>query len=165
MQGADDVPVADLNTILSERDACGVGIIANLDGIRSHKVVEKALMALGCMEHRGGCSADNDSGDGAGIMTQIPWKVVENWAKENNLSFKQENAAVGNIFLPNNEEEAKKARELVESTFKKEGVKVVGWRQMPLDNDVVGPFSKDTQPIIEQVSPCSLAPILPAQHR
>jgi len=149
--GADEVPVADMNTILSERDACGVGIIANLDGIRSHKVVEKALMALGCMEHRGGCSADNDSGDGAGIMTQIPWKVVEAWAKEQKLSFKQESAGAGNIFLPNNEAEAKKARELVESTFKEEGVKVVGWREMPLDQTVVGQFSKETQPIIEQL--------------
>ena len=71
-QGTNEAyPVADLNTILEERDACGVGIIANLANDASHKTIQKALMALGCMEHRGGCSADNDSGDGAGILCQV----------------------------------------------------------------------------------------------
>jgi len=58
-----------LETILQEKDACGVGVIASLKNERTHDIVQKALIALGCMEHRGACSADNDSGDGAGIMT------------------------------------------------------------------------------------------------
>ena len=66
----------DLNQILEERDACGVGVIASLRGERTHKCVDDSLAALGCMEHRGACSADNDSGDGAGIMTQIPWQLL-----------------------------------------------------------------------------------------
>ncbi|KIY92790.1 ferredoxin-dependent glutamate synthase, partial [Monoraphidium neglectum] len=121
--------VADLETILKERDACGVrhrwrtlgpkfvyvaplstaslaaalvrcaaaaaldaahsqalraaravpqvGFIANLKGIKSHTIVSQALRALGCMEHRGACSADDDSGDGAGLMTQIPWALIQ----------------------------------------------------------------------------------------
>ena len=62
----------DLNQILEERDACGVGVIASLKGERTHKCVDDSLSALGCMEHRGACSADNDSGDGAGIMFADP---------------------------------------------------------------------------------------------
>lgn len=54
-----------------------VGFIANLKGIKSHTIVSQALRALGCMEHRGACSADDDSGDGAGLMTQVPWKVIK----------------------------------------------------------------------------------------
>ncbi len=62
--------------LAEERDACGVGFIAYQDGRASHKLVEQALNALGCMEHRGGCSADRDSGDGSGIMTSIPHKLL-----------------------------------------------------------------------------------------
>jgi glutamate synthase (ferredoxin) len=58
--------------LTEERDACGVGFIAYQDGRKSHKLIEQALIALGCLEHRGGCSADQDSGDGAGLMTSIP---------------------------------------------------------------------------------------------
>jgi glutamate synthase (ferredoxin) len=65
-----------MNQILEERDACGVGFIASLKGERTHKTVADALTALGCMEHRGACSADDDSGDGAGIMCNIPWKML-----------------------------------------------------------------------------------------
>jgi hypothetical protein len=54
-----------------------VGFIANLKGIKSHTIISQALRALGCMEHRGACSADDDSGDGAGLMTQIPWKLLK----------------------------------------------------------------------------------------
>jgi len=54
-----------------------VGFIANLKGARSHVIVQQAVTSLGCMEHRGACSADDDSGDGAGIMTHIPWKIIK----------------------------------------------------------------------------------------
>lgn len=54
-----------------------MGFIASLKNLKSHTVLQQALQALGCMEHRGACSADDDSGDGAGIMTQIPWKLLQ----------------------------------------------------------------------------------------
>ena len=69
-------------TDLRERDACGVGFIANLKGVKSHDVLEKSIQALNCNEHRGGCNYDGLTGDGAGLMTQIPWKIFEKWAKE-----------------------------------------------------------------------------------
>jgi len=149
--GADVVPVADLNTILKERDACGVGIIANLANEASHTVVTKALTALGCMEHRGGCSADDDSGDGAGIMTQIPWALLKTWAESEGLSFDPKHSAVGQLFLPKDEEAAAAMRKLTEEVFTEEGLKVVGWRKVPVDESVVGKYAKVTLPAMEQV--------------
>jgi glutamate synthase (ferredoxin) len=140
-----------MDKILAERDGCGVGIIANLAGDKSHKVIQQALTGLGCMEHRGGCSADDDSGDGAGLMVQIPWKVIAKWAKAEKVAYKEECSGAGNVFFPNDEASAKQAREIVVETFLAEGLKVVGWRKMPLNLDVVGKFAKATQPIIEQV--------------
>ncbi|CAM9792486.1 unnamed protein product, partial [Phaeothamnion confervicola] len=63
--------------LVEERDACGVGFVAQNSALANHKVIELGLRALGCMEHRGACLADGISGDGAGIMTAIPWELVE----------------------------------------------------------------------------------------
>lgn len=90
-----------LEDILAERDACGVGFIASLKNEASHKIVKDALKSLGCMEHRGGCLADNDSGDGAGLMTRIPWELFDKWFKEQGLPLPDRtNTAVGMVFLP-----------------------------------------------------------------
>lgn len=186
LQGSRHVPVADMNTILKERDACGVGIIANLANDASHKVVEKALTALGCMEHRGGCSADDDSGDGAGIMVQVPWKILEAWASAEGKEFDQHKTGLAQVFLPNDEAAAAASKKVMEQvrlifcsqheilvsnyiirmalvscmhTFtvpvllqvlEGEGFRLVGWRVVPVNLDVVGKFAKATQPIIEQ---------------
>ena len=72
--------------LVEERDACGVGFIAYTDGRQSNRIVKQALKALGCMEHRGGCSADRDSGDGAGVMTALPQKVFARWFAQNNIA-------------------------------------------------------------------------------
>ena len=63
--------------LVEERDACGVGFIAHRQNYASHEIVTKSLAALTCLEHRGGCSADQDSGDGAGILTAIPWELFQ----------------------------------------------------------------------------------------
>lgn len=100
-----------MSNILSERGACGVGFIANLDNKASHGIVKDALAALGCMEHRGGCGADNDSGDGSGVMTSIPWDLFNNWANKQGLpSFDKSNTGVGMVFLPKDEQTMKEAK-------------------------------------------------------
>lgn len=71
--------------LVEERDACGVGFIAYQNDQKSHKLVKQALNALHCMEHRGGCSADRDTGDGSGIMTGIPHKIFQQWFAENDI--------------------------------------------------------------------------------
>lgn len=106
---------------MSERGACGVGFIANLDNIPSHGVVKDALIALGCMEHRGGCGADNDSGDGSGLMSSIPWDFFNVWAKEQGLApFDKLHTGVGMIFLPQEDtfmQEAKQGDSYIISSY------------------------------------------------
>lgn len=83
----------------------------------SHGIVQDALTALGCMEHRGGCGADNDSGDGSGLMTSIPWDLFDSWAANQGMaSFDKMHTGVGMVFLPKEDkliEEAKKGNYLL----------------------------------------------------
>ena len=119
----------DLNQILEERDACGVGVIASLKGERTHKCVDDSLSALGCMEHRGACSADNDSGDAGAIMTQIPWQMLSKWCAANGISgFSEESSAVSMTFLPTDKGKRTKAKAELEKAIAAEGLKVLGWR-------------------------------------
>ena len=92
-----------LVSIEKERDACGVGFIADVNNIASHKIVVQALEALTCMEHRGACSADRDSGDGAGITTAIPWNLFQKSLKDQNRIIQLDDSiGVGMLFLPSN---------------------------------------------------------------
>lgn len=105
------VQVANLEDIYAERDACGVGYIASLRNEASHKIVRDALTSLGCMEHRGGCGADNDSGDGAGVMTSIPWGLFKKWFKDQGLpEVDESHCGVGQVFLPRDEALAASAK-------------------------------------------------------
>lgn len=89
-----------------------MGFIANLENKASHGIVKDALVALGCMEHRGGCGADNDSGDGSGVMTSIPWDLFNNWAdKQGIATFDKAHTGVGMIFFPNDEKLMKEAKQ------------------------------------------------------
>uniref|UniRef100_A0A2P2LRV9 glutamate synthase (ferredoxin) n=1 Tax=Rhizophora mucronata TaxID=61149 RepID=A0A2P2LRV9_RHIMU len=143
---------ANLDDIISERGACGVGFITNLENKASHAIVKNALTALGCMEHRGGCGADNDSGDGAGLMTSIPWDLFNNWADKQGISlFDKLHTGVGMVFLPKDENQLKEAKEVIVNTFKQEGLEVLGWRPVPVDVSVVGYYAKETLPNIQQV--------------
>ncbi|PNH05784.1 Ferredoxin-dependent glutamate synthase, chloroplastic [Tetrabaena socialis] len=139
--------VSDMEDILRERDACGVGFIASLKNVKSHTVVKQALTALGCMEHRGACSADDDSGDGAGLMTQIPWKLL----KQEMPQLNELTTGVGMVFMPNNDELEAQSKQILEAVCAKEGVKVLGWRKVPVDHSIVGRFAKVTEPRIWQV--------------
>ncbi|KAH6832541.1 glutamate synthase 1 [Perilla frutescens var. hirtella] len=144
--------VANLEDILSERGACGVGFIANLDKKASHEIVKDALTALGCMEHRGGCGADNDSGDGSGVMTSIPWDLFNNWANEQGMTdFDQLHTGVGMVFLPKDEDLMKQAQTAILKIFEQEGLQVLGWRPVPVDVSVVGYYARETMPNIQQV--------------
>ncbi|GIL70387.1 hypothetical protein Vretimale_3573 [Volvox reticuliferus] len=136
-----------MEEILAERDACGVGFIASLKNIKSHSIIQQALQALGCMEHRGACSADNDSGDGAGLMTQIPWRLLKKELPQLN----ELTTGVGMVFMPNDDQLEAQCKQILESVCTKEGVKVVGWRKVPVDHEVVGRFAKVTEPRIWQV--------------
>jgi len=138
--------------IVEERDACGVGFVADQQGRASFKLVQQALNALGCMEHRGGCCADRDSGDGAGVMTAIPWGLLQGWAPGQGLdaTLTPEKTGVAMVFLPLAEDAAAIARDIFESAAKAEGFTALGWREVPVQPEVLGVLAKQNQPRIEQ---------------
>ncbi len=138
--------------LTQERDACGVGFIADRNGCASHKLVEQALLALSCMEHRGGCSADLDSGDGAGLMTALPSKLFQTWSEENNTSLPEQEAyGVGMVFLPQDEQKAIECRLFIEKVVREENLKLIGWRKVPVNQAVLGLQARENQPQIEQI--------------
>ncbi|MDZ8184852.1 MAG: glutamate synthase large subunit [Nostoc sp. ChiSLP02] len=138
--------------LVEERDACGVGFIAHRQNHASHEVVDKALAALTCLEHRGGCSADQDSGDGAGVLTAIPWELLQQeFAQKGQELPSTSNKAVGMIFLPQDQEAAQKARAVVEQVAAEEKLTVVGWRVVPVQPNLLGIQARENQPQIEQV--------------
>jgi glutamate synthase (ferredoxin) len=138
--------------LVEERDACGVGFLADQQNRPSHELVTKALAALDCMEHRGGCCADQDSGDGAGVMTAIPWRLLNRWlTTQGHSPLSPEKTGVGMIFLPHHEETAALIRATFERVIHEEGLKLVGWRQVPVQPNVLGPLAKQYRPHIEQL--------------
>ncbi|WP_448562456.1 glutamate synthase-related protein [Trichothermofontia sp.] len=145
-------PFAGQRWLVEERDACGVGFLADLQGRASHTLITQALKALTCLEHRGACSADRDSGDGAGLMTAIPWGLLTPWLREAGFAdLPRHEVAVGMIFLPAEPTAAATVRQLVAATADLEGLKVLGWRAVPVNPAVLGVQARTNQPQIEQV--------------
>ncbi|MBD0392507.1 MAG: glutamate synthase subunit alpha, partial [Microcoleus sp. C1-bin4] len=145
-------PYAGQSWLVEERDACGVGFIANQSGEATHSIIQKALPALTCLEHRGGCSADRDSGDGAGLMTAIPWELLDTWfAEQGIVPPARENCGVGMLFLSQDKFQATIARQVVEQVLTDRGLKLLGWRKVPIVPSVLGEQALEHQPQIEQV--------------
>ncbi len=135
--------------ITGEKDACGVGFIAHVKGQASNWVLKQALKALNCMEHRGGCGGDSDSGDGAGLLCEIPWKYLyQVWDQAK--AYSNKSCGIGMIFLPQDEKRIKEAKEICEQEANSLGLKSIGWRLVPVDNSVLGPLARETAPIIQQ---------------
>ena len=138
--------------LTEERDACGVGFIADSKGQASHKLISQSLIALGCLEHRGGCSADRDSGDGSGLLTAIPRGLFQSWFSENNLPMPPEGQlGVGMVFLPQDGELAAANRADIEQLVTQAGLTILGWRAVPIKPEILGQQARENQPHIEQI--------------
>ncbi len=138
--------------LVEERDACGVGFIADVKGGGSHQLIEQALSALSCLEHRGACSADRDSGDGAGVMTAIPRQLLAPWFAENNIAMPEaKQLGVGMVFLPQDLGRRAEARAHVEAVVKGENLILLGWREVPVRPEILGIQAKENQPYIAQI--------------
>lgn len=124
-----------------------VGFIASLRNEHTHDVVAKALLGLSCMEHRGACSADDVSGDGSGVMTKIPWQLLAKQFPD----LDEAHTGVGMIFMPNDDALVPVCKQVVEEAAAAEGLSVIGWRDVPVDQEVVGRMARATQPRIVQV--------------
>ena len=133
-----------------EHDACGIGAIANIDGRVSHNVVEDALNILINLEHRGG--ATGKSGDGAGILLQIPHRYFKEEAQ--NLGFilpKKGDYAVGMFFLSQNLRKRENSIKLFEKIALEEGIKILAWREVPYDDNGLGIDAINSMPYFKQV--------------
>ena len=132
-----------------ERDACGVGFVAQLGGLPSNRVVQQALECLGNLTHRGGVDADGASGDGAGIMVQLPCSFFAREAHRLDSNFSPEwEVAVGVFFLPRDAAGRGRAMQIAEDVVRRRGLYLAGWRQVPLDQRALGPQASETQPSI-----------------
>ncbi len=135
-----------------EHDACGVGFVANIKGVRSHSIVEQALKVLAHMEHRGGCGCDPLTSDGAGILFQIPFKFMT--AEADRLGFslpRPGQYGLGMLFLPQDEEKREECVQVVERVIRKEAQTLLGWREVPVDTSKAGPLALESLPVIRQV--------------
>ncbi|WJY14694.1 glutamate synthase large subunit [Pectobacteriaceae bacterium CE90] len=133
-----------------ERDNCGFGLIAHIEGEPSHKVVRTAIHALARMQHRGAILADGKTGDGCGLLLQKPDRFFRLVAEEHGWRLAK-NYAVGMMFLNKDEEKARAARKIVEEELQNETLSVVGWREVPTNPDVLGEIALSSLPRIEQI--------------
>ena len=132
-----------------EHDACGVSFVANIKGVRSHSIVELGMSALCNMEHRGATGAEADSGDGAGILIQVPDAFLRAVA-----GFELPAAghyAVGIAFLPADPRDAEKAQASIEAIVADEGLTVLGWREVPVRPECLGTTSRSVMPSFKQL--------------
>ncbi len=133
------------------RDNCGFGLIAHTSGDASHRLLETAIESLTCMTHRGGIAADGKTGDGCGLLMQMPASFMRTLADECFNTRLEDSFAVGQMFLSTDESKAEAARKATEVALTDQGLTVLGWRVVPTDDSVCGEIALQTLPRIEQV--------------
>ena len=139
-----------MKTLYSERfehDACGIGAVVNIDGIASHDVVDDALTIVERLEHRAGKDATGQVGDGVGVLLQMPHKLYSTFGFD--LGQKGD-YGVGMFFFPQENLQRRQAQKLFEVICGKEGVPFLGWRQVPVDPEILGAPARDSMPGIYQ---------------
>ncbi len=132
-----------------EHDSCGVSFVAHMKGHRSHELVRTGLLALTNLEHRGATGAEPDTGDGAGILLQVPDRLLRG-----SVDFElpaEGSYAAGVVFLPAADGARDKAQAQIESIMADEGLTVLGWRDVPVDPDCLGKTSRAVMPTFRQL--------------
>lgn len=135
-----------------EHDACGIGFRAHLKGSKSHQIVADAITMLERMDHRGACGCDPNTGDGAGILLQIPHEFLYDECLE--LGFRLPRYgeyAVGMIFFPQDEKKRRECKEIIERKANKLGFELLGYRKVPTRNETLGEGSHSVEPWVEQL--------------
>ena len=135
-----------------EHDACGVGVVANINGKKSNKILKQALVVLHNMDHRGGQGADANSGDGAGVLLQIPHNFFVKECAKLDIDLPEPGKyAVGFIFLPPDIVERENVERHFERIVEANGQSVIGWRTVPVHPEVLGEKSHQSMPYMAQV--------------
>ncbi|HVZ19185.1 MAG TPA: glutamate synthase large subunit, partial [Terriglobales bacterium] len=136
----------------NERDACGIGFVANIKGEKSHDIIVKGIQVLINLTHRGACGCDADTGDGAGLLIQIPHQFFTRECSA--LGFRLPNPGeygVGMVFFPVEKPDRLQCEGVIERVAREEGLSVLGWRDTPVDGDAIGRVARTSQPYIQQV--------------
>ncbi len=135
-----------------EHEACGVGFVVDVKGEKSHDIVEKGLTILANLEHRGACGCDPLTGDGAGILLQIPHAFFKKELAAQKLRLPEPGEyGVGMVFLPREINQRNECREIFESAVRQAGLKLIGWRNVPIDAEQCGPQARAIMPTIRQI--------------
>src|SRR3989442_1117774 len=136
----------------TERDACGVGFVVNVKGERSHDIIEKGLTVLQNLTHRGACGCDPLTGDGAGILVQVPDAFLRRECAADGIAVPAPGTyGVGMVFLPEEAGQASACVALLEKVVAEEGQVLLGWRRVPVDTAAPGPLARTVLPQIQQV--------------
>ena len=135
-----------------EHDACGMGFVVNLDGRKTHEIVQKGIQVLINLTHRGACGCDPETGDGAGVLIQIPHEFFARECSKLGFTLPEPGSyGVGMMFLPVETAQRLLCEGIVERIAREEGLTVLGWRDTPLHGDAIGRQARATQPYIEQI--------------
>ncbi len=137
-----------------EHDACGVGFVADLKGRASHDLVRKGIQVLENLDHRGAAGSEPNTGDGAGILIQVPHAFCVDAAKKARISLPAAGAGhygTGLVFLPKNATQRRKVEEKIAAVVQSEGLEFLGWRTVPTDNSDLGDTAKASEPAIRQI--------------
>ena len=135
-----------------EHDACGIGFVVNIKGRKSHHLVEQALTVLHNLDHRGACGCEENTGDGAGLLMQVPHRFLQAVGAETGIQLPAPSQyGVGMIFLPPDAEQRRACEQRFEAVVRAEGQTVLGWRDVPTDNSELGKTARACEPCIRQI--------------
>ena len=135
-----------------EHDSCGVGFVANIKGRKSHQTIEDGLTILKKLVHRGACGCEENTGDGVGMLVQMPHKFFSRVCQQSNIElpdYGHYGAAL--VFLPNDESESQRCQTMIEDIVVSEGQTVLGWRDVPTDDSSLGPTAVLGEPTFRQI--------------
>ncbi len=136
----------------TEHDSCGVGMVANIKGVKTHLIIDEALEVLVNLGHRGACGCDPETGDGAGILVQMPHAFFQKVCQPAGIALPAPGEyGAGTVFLPPQEPAAAKCQALIERVIAAEGLNFLGWRDVPVDPAKLGWASRAVMPTIKQV--------------
>ncbi len=152
MDTSSSLPKQGLYDPQNEHDNCGVGFVANIKNKKSHKIIRQGLDVLTNLTHRGAVGADPLAGDGAGILIQIPDRFFREEAEANGFKLPKEgDYGAGMVFLPREDDVRQMCEETMAKVIAQEGQELLGWRDVPVDNSILGHSVKPREPMIRQV--------------
>ena len=135
-----------------EHDACGVAFVVDIKGRKSHKIIDNALTILKNLLHRGACGCEENTGDGVGILIQKPHKFFQRVCADIGIELPEsESYGAGMVFLPVDQAQSKRCQEIFKQIIEEEGQQLLGWRDVPTDDSLLGPTARAGEPIFKQI--------------